>query len=213
MSSQKHHVQRTENHRSEDHRTENGCPEAPCPAPAFGGVSAGAATPAARVTGAVRPEANASRPRHRPYTAPAAPALCAGCGATYYRRRWSLSGPPKRGDIRPDEPLGLKLCPACRRRDTDIPRGVVHVDGAWTHTHRDDVARLLEAEISRAGTASPAAQVVFRGDDGSGGLLFSTTTEHLAVRLGRVLDAAYDGELRYGFANDNTLAHVWWRRD
>jgi hypothetical protein len=93
-----------------------------------------------------------------------------------------------------------------------VPKGVVHVDGRWTHEHRREVEYLLKGELARAGT-SPAAQLVYWGDDGSGGILVTTTNEHLAVRLGRALEAAYDGDLRYGFAHANTLAHVWWRRD
>ncbi len=164
-------------------------------------------------THCAEPEYDRARNRPRPPKAPADAALCAGCGATYYRRRWSLSPPPPIEGARPDRPLGVRLCPACRRRETSVPKGFVHVDGDWVRGHRTEVESLLQGELSRAGTASPMAQLVYWGDDGAGGLLVTTTTEHLAVRLGRALEAAYDGELRYGFAHENTLAHVWWRRD
>jgi len=44
-------------------------------------------------------------------------------------------------------------------------------------------------------------------------VLLSTTTEHLAIRLGRALEKAFDGRVLYGFSHENKLAHVWWHRD
>jgi hypothetical protein len=44
-------------------------------------------------------------------------------------------------------------------------------------------------------------------------VLITTTTEHLAIRLGRALEKAFDGRVLYGFSHENKLAHVWWHRD
>ena len=50
-------------------------------------------------------------------------------------------------------------------------------------------------------------------DDGDGKLTLSTTTEHLAQRLGRALEKAYDGKVEYDFSHENKLARVTWQRD
>ena len=43
-------------------------------------------------------------------------------------------------------------------------------------------------------------------------LLVTTTTEHLAIRLGQALEKAFDGKVLFGFSHENKLAHVWWHR-
>jgi hypothetical protein len=54
---------------------------------------------------------------------------------------------------------------------------------------------------------------VKREMDESERLVISTTTEHLAQRLGHALEKAFDGEVRYHFSHENKLARVYWHRD
>jgi hypothetical protein len=91
------------------------------------------------------------------------------------------------------------------------PRGYLHVSGEFARTHRPEVEMLLHQEEHRAHLASPAARIVGWDDDGSGGLLVTTTTEHLAHRLGRSLKQCLGGETNHGFLHKNKLALVWWR--
>lgn len=44
-------------------------------------------------------------------------------------------------------------------------------------------------------------------------MTITTTTEHLAQRLGHALARSFAGKVRYGFSHDNKVTHVWWRRD
>jgi hypothetical protein len=44
-------------------------------------------------------------------------------------------------------------------------------------------------------------------------LTVTTTTEHLAQRLGGMLEKAFGGEVRYDFSHENKLARVSWHRD
>jgi hypothetical protein len=151
--------------------------------------------------------------RHRTRRAPAEPILCAGCGATYVNRRWSRAATARlRASGFTGGPIDARICPACRRRQSGVPRGFVHVDGEFAAAHRDELLRLLRNEAARAGEDNPTGQVIDWADTGAGGLLVTTTTEHLAVRLGRALEKAYDGKLLFGFSHENKLAHVWWQR-
>jgi hypothetical protein len=51
-------------------------------------------------------------------------------------------------------------------------------------------------------------------DEGqSGRITITTTTEHLAERLGQALEKAFGGKVRYDFSHENKLARVYWRRD
>jgi hypothetical protein len=159
-----------------------------------------------------RPDQDAGR--HRTPRAPSEPILCAGCGAVYVGRRWSHAGAAKiRAAGLAGQPIDVRICPGCRRRNAGLPHGFVHVDGEFVARHRDEILRLLHNEAGRSIEDNPLAQVLEWGDDGMGGLLVTTTTEHLAIRLGRALERAFDGKLLFGFSHENKLAHVWWHRD
>jgi hypothetical protein len=43
--------------------------------------------------------------------------------------------------------------------------------------------------------------------------IVSTTTEHLAQRLGHALEKAFGGSVEYDFSHENKLARVSWRRE
>lgn len=84
---------------------------------------------------------------------------------------------------RAGQPIAVRICPGCRRRNAGVPHGFVHVDGEFVAPHRGDILRLLRNEVDRAAEDNPLAQVLDWGEDGMGGLLV-TTTEHLAIRAG-----------------------------
>jgi hypothetical protein len=46
-----------------------------------------------------------------------------------------------------------------------------------------------------------------------GKLTLSTTTEHLAQRLGHALEKAFSGKVEYDFSHENKLARVHWQRN
>ena len=151
--------------------------------------------------------------RHRPPRAPSEPILCAACGAVYTRRHWSRSDAARARVQHAGRPIAVRICPACQRRATGVPHGFLHVDGEFVAQHRDEILRLLHNEVSRAAEDNPLGQVLDWGDDGTGGLLVTATTEHLAIRLGRALEKAFDGKVLYGFSHEIKLAHVWWHRE
>ncbi|MBI3048104.1 MAG: ATPase [Acidobacteria bacterium] len=150
--------------------------------------------------------------RHRPPRAPAEPAVCPGCGAVYVRRRWSRAPVARLQAARLAAPVTVRICAACRRRQSGIPHGYLHVDGDFFAAHRGEIEPLLRNEVERARADNPLHQILAWSDLEGGGLLIATATEHLAQRLGHALEKAYDGRVRYGFSHENKLAHVWWRR-
>lgn len=150
--------------------------------------------------------------RHRPPRAAAEPAVCAGCGAVYVKRRWSRAPAARLLASRAGVPITVRICRACRQRRTGLPHGYLHIDGEFFRLHRSEIERLLRNETDRAGENNPLQQVLAWQDLEDDGLLLSTSTEHLAQRLGHALQKAYDGKVHYGFSHENKLAHVWWRR-
>jgi hypothetical protein len=155
-------------------------------------------------------------PRDDPRTqeAPPEPIVCAGCGAVYVRKHWSHSLPARTRAAQAGQPIAVRICGACRRRQTGVPHGFVHVDGEFVRTHRPDIVNLLKNEAARAAEDNPLAQIVTWHEQGHrDDVLVTTTTEHLAVRLGRALEKAFDGRVLFGFSHENKSAHVWWHRD
>ena len=146
--------------------------------------------------------------------APAEPIVCAGCGAVYVRKHWSRAAAARLRAKQAGQPIRVKICSACRQRRSGVPHGFVHVDGEFVRTHRADIVSLLKNETARAGEDNPLAQIIDWHENGhTDDVLVTTTTEHLAIRLGRALEKAFDGKVLYGFSHENKLAHVWWHRD
>lgn len=152
--------------------------------------------------------------RHHTKRAPKEPAVCASCGAVYANRRWTVAD-AKRGQDEPKHwrPARITTCPACVQTHGGAPGGYVHLEGAFLVAHRDDIERLVRNEAERAAEDNPLARIMLWKDNGDGKLTLSTTTEHLAQRLGHALEKAYDGKVEYDFSHENKLARVTWQRD
>jgi hypothetical protein len=150
--------------------------------------------------------------RKRPGRALTEPAYCPGCGAVYAGRHWSHLVAARVQARQCGRPIEVRVCPSCRQARSGAPHGFLHVDGDFFTAHRAEIELLLRNEVDRARAEHPLDRALaweaLLGD----GLLVTTTTEHLAQRLGRALRDAYDGELHFGFSHENRLAHIWWRR-
>jgi hypothetical protein len=153
--------------------------------------------------------------RHRGPGARSEPAKCSTCGAVYADRRWTLAGTPqkKKGKHKRWHPQTITLCPACKKKREGLAAGFVYVSGDFLPAHRDEIEHLFGEEARRAAVDNPLARIMKLETDESGQLVVSTTTEHLAQRLGHALEKAFQGEVRYDFSHENKLARVYWRRD
>jgi len=152
--------------------------------------------------------------RHHTRRAAKEPAVCASCGAVYANRRWTAAD-TQRGKHEPKHwrPASVTTCPACVQAHGGAPGGYVNLEGAFLVAHRDDIESLLRNEAERAAEDNPLARIMLWKENGNGKLTLSTTTEHLAQRLGHAVEKAYDGRVVYDFSHDNKLARVTWRRD
>jgi len=70
----------------------------------------------------------------------------------------------------------------------------------------------LRNEAERGAQDNPLARIM-AWESAEDELVISTTTEHLAQRLGHALEKAFDGLVRYDFSHENKLARVYWERD
>ena len=132
----------------------------------------------------------------------------------YANRRWTAaSSTSTKSQDEHLSPAQATLCPACKQQRTGEPRGFVFLDGDFFSSHAEEIEQLLRNEAKRAAEDNPLARAMeFKRGDGHK-LTVSTTTEHLAQRLGQALEKAFDGSVHYDFSHENKLARVNWRRD
>ena len=150
--------------------------------------------------------------RHRPSRAISEPAVCKGCGAVYAGRRWTIASSTSTNSQH-SRPAQVTLCPACKQQRTGEPRGFVFLDGDFFSSHGEEIEQLLRNEAKRAAEDNPLARAMeFKRRDGHK-LTVTTTTEHLAQRLGHALEKAFGGSVHYDFSHENKLARVSWQRD
>ncbi|MCS7258177.1 MAG: BCAM0308 family protein [candidate division WOR-3 bacterium] len=135
------------------------------------------------------------------------PNICPVCGLVYYKKRW-----------RKDEQLKAELeevaykykCPACRKIEDHYPMGIVTVSGNFWPTVKDQIINLIHHQEEKESFTNPLARIIslnYRKDV----LVVETTTENLAIMIGKALNRAYKGELKISFS-DNKIARVNWQR-
>jgi hypothetical protein len=152
--------------------------------------------------------------RHRTHRAPKEPAVCASCSAVYSGRRWTTpEGERKQSEPQNWKPARVTICPACVQTKDGAPSGYVYIEGAFLVDHLDEIERLLRNEAARAAEDNPLARIMVWQRQSPVKLLLTTTTEHLAQRLGHALEQAFDGKVEYDFSHENKLARVTWQRD
>lgn len=140
------------------------------------------------------------------------PTICAGCGAIRQGIRWNRAGSPRARRLAQAAGMNVDICTMCHTRRPGLPHGYLHVDGEFVRTHRQEVEQVIEREASAVHQQLPAAALLACEDDGSGGLLVTTSLGHLAARLGHVLEEKYDGQVHYGVVAGSGMSHVWWHR-
>jgi hypothetical protein len=140
--------------------------------------------------------------------------VCEVCGNVYADRRWSAPDTNRQSAKHPHwRPPHITICPACQQQREGVPSGYVHLEGEFLAAHGGEIERLLRNEAQRAAEDNPLARIMGWEKDKKGRLSITTTTEHLAQRLGHALEKAFSGDVRYDFSRENKLAHVWWHRD
>lgn len=152
--------------------------------------------------------------RHRPSRAMSEPAVCEDCGAEYAKRRWTEGSSDSLAQQHEHwRPQQMTLCPACAQIRSGEPRGFVYLDGAFFESHDQEIRWLLLNESERAAVDNPLARIMeWRRGEGHK-LTVTTTTEHLAQRLGHALEKAFGGHVAYDFSHENKLARVKWQRE
>ena len=152
--------------------------------------------------------------RHRTRRAMSEPATCKQCGAIYANRRWTpAQNTATNKKHQRNRIIQMTVCPACKQAADGEPRGFVYLDGAFLVEHRKEIERLMLNEAKRAGEDNPLARILEFKEGNDHKLTVTTTTEHLAQRLGNAVEKAFGGDVRYNFSHENKFTRVSWQRE
>ena len=140
------------------------------------------------------------------------PSICKECEAVYVNGRWTLDKEFLTKDPFNRIEAQTVICPACQQVKSDIPAGFVYIKGEFFKNHKGEIENLLKNEEKKLSLTNPLARIM-KFKTKKDRLTVTTTTEHLAQHLGRALQRAYNGDVRYDFSHENKLARVYWERD
>ena len=143
-----------------------------------------------------------------PIRTPKGTLRCAGCGAFFYRRRWTLKPPPAGEAMSLAAPA--TYCPACNKIKQHSVSGELHLLGVG-ESERGEVLRILRNEEARAQEKNPLERIM-RLSRPDGVWKVETTTEKLAQRLGRSVQSARGGKIVYKWSHNNKFVRVTWRQ-
>lgn len=141
---------------------------------------------------------------------PPEPSACTDCGAIFHAGRWQW------GERNPESEN--TLCPACQRIRDHFPAGFLHVGGVFFAAHRHEILALIRHHEEKLRTEHPLARIMNiteednGADDGTEGVLVTTTDIHLARDLGEALHHAYHGELDFHYNEAEKLLRIHWQR-
>ena len=153
---------------------------------------------------------NVERDTYLPRWSPKGILNCRGCGAVYYRRRWTITPPPEVRDlVESREEVSNTRCPACRKMRDHYPSGELRLLGA-TPKEKREMLLMLRNEEERAREKNPLERIMRILADGTEWKI-ETTTEKLAQRLGRCLEKAFGGSVTYKWGHNNKFVRVIWQ--
>jgi hypothetical protein len=145
------------------------------------------------------------RDSYLPRRSPKGIIQCTGCGAFYFKRRWTLSAPSAFASSVRARPV---YCPACRKMRERFPEGELRLVGLEAGD-RNEIARILRNEEEAAREKNPLERIM-RFHARNGDWWVETTTEKLAQRLGRSVRKARGGKLQFKMGHNNKFMRVIW---
>ena len=135
------------------------------------------------------------------------PTICPRCGLVYKHRRWQ-----KVPDFKAKSAVERHKCPACRKEEDHYVMGVVSLSGGFLEQRRDEILNMLRNEEKKTLLHNPLDRIMDIVDEKSG-MKVETTSENLAIHLGRMLYHAYGGDVEYRFSDEQKLVRVFWHRE
>ena len=140
------------------------------------------------------------------------PTLCPVCGAVYQKKRWSINE-KLLIDIRKKGKIYSNKCPACRKIEDGFAMGVIDLTGDFVTEHLSDIVNTIRSEERRAMEKNPLERIIKLEKIKRGGIHVETTTDSLALRIGRLMNRAYRGDTKFDFHYGDKSVDIKWHRE
>lgn len=134
------------------------------------------------------------------------PTECPRCGLIYHNGRWQV------GEVDKAASVHRNPCPACRREIDRYPGGLIYLRGSYLKAHREEILNIARNQADAAARSRPLQRIMWVEDE-NGNVEIATTDRHLAVRIGKAVLGACNGQLEVKRADEDQLARVYWERD
>ncbi|MEO0098248.1 MAG: BCAM0308 family protein [candidate division WOR-3 bacterium] len=136
------------------------------------------------------------------------PTVCPTCGLIYHKKHWKR-----------DEGLKEKLereakrikCPSCRKIEDHYPMGILTISGSFFLSHKEEINNIIKNTERKEILRNPLDRIMSLKEEKEK-MIVETTSENLALALGKALSRAYKGKLEIRFSEDQKMVRVFWER-
>ncbi len=139
------------------------------------------------------------------------PTVCPKCGLVFHEKKW-IRDQELSNKLKKEKGIHYELCPACKKFKQHYPMGIVRLKGNFWMTHKEGIKNLIHNEERRGMGKNPLERIISMKEK-AGELIIETTRESLATRIGKALEGAYKGNLKYEFSKGEKLVRIEWLRD
>ncbi|MGB9824594.1 MAG: BCAM0308 family protein [Candidatus Hydrothermia bacterium] len=141
------------------------------------------------------------------------PTICPTCGLVYHSKTWKKDEELLK-NLKLHKDVSYKDCPACRKIKDDYPLGILLIQGNILNQKEriEEALNLVKHEEEKEQMSNPLARIMKIENYGDR-IEIKTTTEGLAIRLGKALNKAYQGELEMIFSEHEKFLRVIWKKE
>jgi len=134
------------------------------------------------------------------------PTECPRCHLIYRNGRWQHAA-----ETDASHEAHSSHCPACRREIDRLPAGLLYLSGHYLDQHREEILSIARNQSQSAAQQRPLQRIMWI-EQGADSTEIGTTDSHLALRIGKAIEAACKGNLTTKHAHDTQLIRVYWER-
>lgn len=138
------------------------------------------------------------------------PTICPVCGLVYYNKHWVKDNHL----LSVVKSIGYKhKCPSCRKIEDHFAMGIIFIsqENDFVEKHKSEIINLIRNEARREFLRNPLDRIMSLKDN-DGEITVETTSENLAMAIGKALERAYKGKLEFSFSRENKQVKVYWKR-
>lgn len=139
--------------------------------------------------------------------------VCSKCRSIYHNKRWVEDKELYSLLMKDLEKVVFTVCPACRKIETKYMEGVVELKGNFLFEHKDEIITLIRNTIEKADYIDPLEKIEnINIDEKHKTIEIITTDDKLAQRIGKNIEKAYKGSVKYSFSKEDRMTRVYWTR-